>query len=52
MRPFLLFLFVQRTYCFLNQLCVKINRFEYFDFRLFRLMLLLPVLAFNVVPLL
>lgn len=45
MRPFLLFLFVQRTYRFLILPCVKINRFEYCDFRLFRLMFALTMSA-------
>ncbi len=45
MRPFLLLLFVQRTYRFLNLWCVRINRFEYCDFRLFRLMFTLTMLA-------
>lgn len=45
MRPFLLFLFVQRTYHFLKLPYVKINRFEYCDFRLFRLMFILTMSA-------
>lgn len=43
MRPFLLFIFVQRPHRFLNLPYVKINRFEYCDFRLFRLMFVLTM---------
>ncbi|GKW12406.1 hypothetical protein PEC301899_26880 [Pectobacterium carotovorum subsp. carotovorum] len=45
MRPFLLLLFVQRTYRFLNLSCVKTDRFEYCDFRLFRLVFVLTISA-------
>lgn len=52
MRPFLLFLFVQRTHRFLNLPYVKINCFEYCDFRLFRLMFVLTMSALGLILLL